>query len=147
MSESDAPFELDPTLAGDCHLLGELNGQLLLLMDNTLVPWFIVVPRVEVTELCDLPEEAQRRLEKTVRQVSLYLRDSWQVDKLNVAAIGNVVRQLHVHVVGRNRQDYCWPGVVWGRPEKAAYTEQQVAGIRDSLDLAWGEQFVAAEQT
>jgi diadenosine tetraphosphate (Ap4A) HIT family hydrolase len=145
MVDTDSDFKLDPNLARDCHQLGELHGQLLLLMDNALVPWFILVPKTAVTELCDLPGEARNSLDRAVDQVCRFLRQQRPVDKLNVAAIGNVVRQLHVHVIGRNRQDYCWPGVVWGRPEKEAYPAEQISYLRNELRSAWGKEFVAAD--
>ena len=134
-------FVLDATLANDCHLLGELNDVLLLLMDNALVPWFILVPKTSVVELSDLSEPERRALYEAINLVSLLLRQNWPVEKLNVAAIGNVVRQLHVHVVGRREDDFCWPGVVWGRQERQAYTAGQVAEIRAQLKSAWGTGF------
>ncbi len=63
-------------------------------------------------------------------RVGSFVRAEFPVDKLNIAAIGNVVRQLHVHVVGRHAGDYCWPGVVWGTEPPARYTDAQVEGIR-----------------
>jgi diadenosine tetraphosphate (Ap4A) HIT family hydrolase len=140
-----ADFTLDPTLARDCHLLGELRGSLLLLMDNALLPWFIVVPRTGEVELCDLDPAVAGPLQGAVRELSAWVREHWQVDKLNIAAIGNVVRQLHVHVVGRRQDDYCWPGVVWGRPEKQAYSREQVAQIQQAVQADFGTDFVRAE--
>lgn len=136
---------LDPTLARDCHLLGELQGSLLLLMDNALLPWFIVVPRTQEVELCDLDPAVADPLQGAVRDLAAWVREHWQVDKLNIAAIGNVVRQLHVHVVGRRQGDYCWPGVVWGRPEKQAYSREQVAQIQEAVRAAFGADFVPTE--
>ena len=127
------PFKLNPKLADDCHLLGEMDCSLLLLMDNALVPWFVLVPRVEAIEVCDMEISQQGILLAEINAVSGFVRSHFGVDKLNTAAIGNVVEQLHVHVVGRRRDDYCWPNVVWGRPEKRAYEESEIAAITAAL--------------
>ena len=141
MSSPPTDFALDLTLARDCHELGELHGHHLLLMDNALVPWFILVPKTDQTELCDLPDDLRDSLNAAIRQLSQHVREHFPVQKLNVAAIGNVVQQLHVHVVGRHRQDYAWPGVVWGRSEKRCYGLEQVSQIQDDLQVSLGDNF------
>jgi len=138
-------FILDPTLARDCHDLGELHGHYLLLMDNALLPWFILVPKTEFTELCDLPADVSASLSSSVRQLSHHVRTKFPVEKLNVAAIGNVVRQLHVHVVGRHQQDFCWPGVVWGRTEKNPYQLELVEKIQADLRQELGDSFTCRQ--
>jgi diadenosine tetraphosphate (Ap4A) HIT family hydrolase len=100
-------------------------------MDNALLPWLILVPRVSVTELYQLPAEQRRRLDDETTAVAAFVAGAFAIDKLNVAAIGNVVAQLHVHVVGRRRDDYAWPGVVWGRSERTPYEpDTAVAELR-----------------
>ena len=138
MSSLPNDFTLDPTLARDCHDLGELCGHHLLLMDNSLVPWFILVPKTDITELCDLPDDIGDSLNTAMRQLSRHVREYFPVQKLNVAAIGNVVQQLHVHVVGRHQQDYCWPGVVWGESEKQPYNLEQISQIQLDLQVSLG---------
>ncbi len=123
-------FALDPRLAGDTHHLASLPLCELLLMDNALLPWLILVPRVSVTELYQLPAEQRRRLDDETTAVAAFVAGAFAIDKLNVAAIGNVVAQLHVHVVGRRRDDYAWPGVVWGRSERTPYEPDTVAELR-----------------
>jgi len=137
-------FKLNARLAGDCHVLGEMDCSLLLLMDNALVPWFVLVPQVNAIEICDMEAPQQQMLLDEINAVSEFVRDHCEVDKLNVAAIGNVVEQLHVHVVGRRRSDYCWPDVVWGRPEKRAYEQSEVAAIAAALAKALPDGFTAA---
>ena len=122
-------FALDPRLAADTHRLGGLVLSELLLMDNALVPWLILVPRVAATELHLLDDATRRQLSDETTAVGAFVAGAFPVDKLNVAAIGNVVPQLHVHVVGRRRDDFAWPGVVWGRPERTAYSAEAVDGI------------------
>ncbi len=124
------PFALDPRLAGDTHHLASLPLCELLLMDNALLPWLILVPRVSVTELYQLPAEQRRQLDDETTAVAAFVAGAFAIDKLNVAAIGNVVAQLHVHVVGRRRDDYAWPGVVWGRSERTPYEPDTVAELR-----------------
>jgi len=134
-------FLLDPQLARDCYVLGDLGSSRLLLLDNALVPWFIVVPRVAVSELCDLEAAQQAEVLAQVNAVSRFVQGAFPVDKLNVAAIGNIVRQLHIHVVGRRRDDFCWPGVVWGAPGRETYPAGEVARIRGLAAAALGTAF------
>jgi diadenosine tetraphosphate (Ap4A) HIT family hydrolase len=109
------PFSLDDRLRDDTHVLGRVGEILVLLHRNATVPWFILVPRVNAQELHDLDNADAARLLDAARIVSRFVRDHFPTDKVNVAAIGNIVRQLHLHVVGRRADDPCWPGVVWGR--------------------------------
>jgi diadenosine tetraphosphate (Ap4A) HIT family hydrolase len=128
-------FELDPRLANDCFVLGEMEGSLLLLMNNKLVPWFVLVPKVEaISELYELDEGRRNILFDEINVLSEFIKDNFDVDKLNVAAIGNLVKQLHVHVVARTENDYCWPGVVWGVEARQSYSEQEVAKLRTLLE-------------
>lgn len=126
-------FILDHRLAQDCILLGELELSLLLLMNNALVPWFILVPRVAETELYCLPQSQQATLMLEINRISRFIAAEYAPDKLNLASIGNIVSQLHVHVVGRKRDDFCWPQVVWGQPARQPYDESQLAGLRETL--------------
>lgn len=137
-------FALDPRLAADCHRLGELALSEVLLLDNALVPWFVLVPHVAETELFRLAAAPRQQLFDEITAVATHVEEAFPVDKLNIAAIGNVVAQLHVHVVGRRRDDFAWPGVVWGRPERTAYAATAVATIRDRLAHAFGPRFRAA---
>jgi len=106
---------------------------LLLLLKNALVPWFILVPRRASTEIFELNRDDQEALLEEINLLSGFVKELPGVEKLNVAAIGNVVKQLHVHVIGRNQQDFCWPNVVWGRSEKAAYSDGEIRAIREAL--------------
>ncbi len=136
-------FVLDSRLESDCHILGKFDSTLLLLMDNALVPWFILVLQVEVTEFHDLQRETQLQLLDHINLLSNYLKQELSVDKVNVAAIGNIVRQLHIHVVGRSETDYCWPNVVWGAEGRKPYTELELQEISESIKEVFGGEFVA----
>ncbi|MGW8228640.1 MAG: HIT domain-containing protein [Gammaproteobacteria bacterium] len=126
-------FSLDPQLAKDCLVLAESDTSLLLLMNNALVPWFILVPRTSETELHALDATTQAALLKEINLLASKVKTVFAVDKLNLAAIGNVVQQLHVHIIGRRHTDYCWPNVVWGRSEREPYTEVAVAELVQNL--------------
>lgn len=123
------PFTLDPRLQNDCFVLGKMNVCHLLLMNNALFPWFILVPETKAVELCDLGREFRILVHEETDRTARFVKDHFPVDKINVAAIGNVVRQLHIHVIGRRTDDPCWPGVVWGSGMARPYTDDK----RDAL--------------
>jgi diadenosine tetraphosphate (Ap4A) HIT family hydrolase len=122
-------FQINERLRADCVVLAKLSLSHLLLMNNSLVPWFILVPETEAVELYDLSREDHARLTDEIRLVSRFVESEFEVEKLNVAAIGNIVRQMHIHVIGRRTDDFAWPGPVWGRPEKEAYLEGEIARL------------------
>lgn len=127
------PFTLDEQLQKDCFVLGRMEFSRVLLMNNASVPWFVLVPNTQETEIFDLPSPERAMLWDEVDRMAEYLRRDPAIDKLNVAAIGNVVSQLHVHIVGRRQDDYCWPDVVWGRPSEEKYADEAVAEIVKSI--------------
>ena len=126
-------FELDARLAGDCMVLGKLDCSQLLLMNNALAPWFILVPATQATEIYQLPRKQQLQLLEEINLLSDYINNEFSIEKLNVAVIGNIVRQLHVHIVGRHSSDYCWPGVVWGAQQSEPYSDVEIKRIKASL--------------
>jgi len=119
-------FKLDSRLERDCFILSESDQFLLLLMNNSLVPWFILVPKTEKTELHELDSATQIQVFSAINRISGLISDEFKPDKLNVAAIGNIVKQMHIHIVSRYKTDRYWPGVVWGASEKKAYEVIQV---------------------
>ncbi len=127
-------FVLDPRLQQDCVVLGDLPLSVLLLMNDARFPWFILVPRVTVVELHALEASEYASLGAEIRAVSHFVQTAFDIDKLNVAAIGNRVRQLHVHIVGRRVDDPCWPGVVWGCSGREPYGEAALAHMRTTAD-------------
>jgi len=134
-------FQLDRRLANDCLVLGELGISLVLLMNNALLPWFILVPRVTAPDLCDLDEDTQLALYSEINEISCFIKTELDVEKLNVAAIGNIVKQLHVHIVGRKQTDYCWPNVVWGTNQKVCYSDEEALKIVGLLETRLGSTF------
>jgi diadenosine tetraphosphate (Ap4A) HIT family hydrolase len=104
-------------LKADTHFVFSLELSDLLLMNNQLYPWLILVPRVEnAIELIDLSTAQQHLLMDEIDTVSRLLKSIYEPDKLNIATLGNIVRQLHIHVVARYRTDPAWPSPVWGYP-------------------------------
>ena len=133
-----SPWRLDPRLADDTHPVAQLPLCEVRLMDDSHHPWLVLVPRVSgAVELADLPDADQHALMREVTLASRVLRECFAPDKLNVAALGNVVPQLHVHVVARFRGDVAWPRPVWGQAAARAYTPdglvERVTLLRDSL--------------
>jgi diadenosine tetraphosphate (Ap4A) HIT family hydrolase len=109
-------FKLHPQLATDCIELGDFPLSKLLMMNDAQYPWFVLVPRVEgITEIFQLNEADQQRLWRESTLISRLLSEVFAADKMNVAALGNVVSQLHVHHVVRYRNDAAWPAPVWGK--------------------------------
>ena len=107
-------FQLHPQLVADCHAIGRFDLCHVLLHKNASVPWFILVPETDAADLLDLAD-AQRALAiKEAALVSEFLKTTLGFSKVNFASIGNVVPQLHLHVVGRKASDPCWPAPVWG---------------------------------
>ena len=136
-----AGWTLDPQLAADTRALGELPLCRVLLANDANYPWLILVPRRRgITEIADLNDVDQAELIGEVAQVSRALKAIAHCDKINVAALGNVVAQLHVHVIARSRADAAWPKPVWGAVEakiyEAAELEKLVTPLRQRLALA-----------
>jgi len=130
--ESD--WSLHPQLAADTVPVCDLALSRLLVMNDGNFPWLILVPRrAGVSEIIDLGDE-QALLMNELALVSRALKDETRCDKLNVAAIGNVVPQLHIHVVARRKGDAAWPKPVWGALPRRAYAadalERFAAAIR-----------------
>lgn len=125
-------FELHPRLAAGGFDLGTRDGCRVLLKNNALYPWFILVPEVDagIVDLHQLDDARYLAVCGAVRRTSAFVSQHFDVEKVNVGAIGNVVSQLHVHVVGRRSTDPSWPGVVWGHPDKAPYTPARVEELR-----------------
>ena len=123
------PFTLAERLGADTHFVADLALCRVLLMDNRFYPWLVLVPRrPELRELHELVAPDRARLVEEAAQVSALLAAEFPVDKVNVGLLGNLVPQLHCHVVGRRRDDPAWPGPVWGGP-----AERYDPGERDRL--------------
>ena len=124
-------FVLDPRLQQDAWVLGNFALCQLLLSRDANYPWFILVPRrAEVSELFDLSLDDQHLFWQETTQLAEALKRSYGADKMNVATLGNVVSQMHMHVIVRQHDDVAWPAPVWGKCPAVAYTDAQVQAIR-----------------
>lgn len=140
-------FTLDERLARDTLPLGDFPLCRLLLMNDRQYPWFILVPRrEEVSELFQLDAADQRVLWQETTTLAELLKDTFGADKMNVASLGNMVPQLHMHVIVRRREDPAWPGAVWGRHPAQAYGADEVAAVRDKLRLVLTQDFRFLEE-
>lgn len=133
-------FHLDPRLAADTHPLGELGLSRLLLMDDARFPWLILVPRrPALRELIELPVADQHILLDEINRCAHVLHALLKPDKLNIALLGNVVAQLHVHVIARFADDAAGPQPVWGVGSHMRYTaaalNARTAALRTALRL------------
>lgn len=132
-------FLLDPRLAADTVLVADGPLSQLRLMDDTRFPWLVLVPRLPgAVEWLDLDGGAQRLLLAEINLAGKLLRALGPVHKLNIGALGNVVRQLHVHVLARQEGDAAWPGPAWGSGPAQRYEETTrlalVARLRQHMD-------------
>lgn len=119
-------FTLDAKLAEDCFFIGSLALCDALLLNDMRYPWCVLVPRVpKLTELMQLDVLQAQQLFAEITLVSKILAKQAEVTKLNVGALGNLVPQLHIHVLGRSPSDAAWPGPVWGFGEAQPYSDEQ----------------------
>lgn len=139
MSHTD--FMLDPRLAADTCPVASLPLCDVRLMNDARYPWLVLVPRRHgLVEIADLSEADQALLWQEVNRAGTALRNIVRGDKLNLGALGNIVRQLHVHLVVRRQGDAAWPGPVWGYGSAEAYRadnrEHLIEKLRQTLDYA-----------
>ncbi len=128
------PFELHPQLKKDCYIIGKTQSCILLLHKNSLVPWFILVPETNKNEIFKLETKLQLSIQKETSQLALLLDNIFSPDKINIASIGNMVPQLHIHVIGRFKNDFCWPAPVWGQTDFSAYDNNKLQAIKQSIE-------------
>ena len=126
-------FTLHPRLAAGGLDLGGIGGCRLLLKNNAIFPWFLLVPEVEegIEDLHQLDPDHYNEVMTAIRQVSQFVSEHFAPEKLNVACIGNQVRQMHIHIVGRSSGDPAWPGTVWAFDGKQAYDDDEMVRIRE----------------
>ena len=123
-------FSLHPRLAADCIELGKLELSRLLLLNNAYYKWFILVPEVDVEQVHLLSKEQRITLQAEAQQVSELIEQHYAPARINVGALGNLVPQLHYHIVARTTDDPAWPGPVWGHEAPKPYTDQQDGEIK-----------------
>jgi diadenosine tetraphosphate (Ap4A) HIT family hydrolase len=126
----DLEFVLHPQLAADSLYVADWPLCQLRLINDQHYPWFLLVPRVNnVKDIIDLTDEQQWQLWQESKRLSLWLKADYQPDKLNIAALGNVVPQLHLHHIARFQSDLAWPAPVWGKHPAQPYTSEQLTPL------------------
>lgn len=127
-------FTLHPQLEQDCEQLGHFALCRLLLMRDANYPWCILVPEREgISEIYQLSETDQMQLVRESARLAQIMATLFAADKMNVAALGNVVPQLHIHHIARRRDDPAWPAPVWGKVPARAYASDELARTAESL--------------
>lgn len=128
---------LHPQLKKDCFVLGEFSLCSLLLLNDANYPWFILLPNREgAREIHLLAETDQQQLLAESMFFCRCLQQVFQPDKLNIAALGNIVPQLHIHHIARFSNDACWPAPVWGAVDTIPYQQKQLKSIKNQL-FSW----------
>lgn len=139
-------FILDTRLQEDTWLIGDFPLCRLLLSNDSNDPWFILVPRREgISELFQLDDVDQPLMWAETTALAGVLKELFTADKMNVATLGNVVSQLHMHVIARYASDAAWPGPVWGKHPAKPYSEADVQVIRDKLKAVLDADFTFVE--
>jgi diadenosine tetraphosphate (Ap4A) HIT family hydrolase len=140
-----APFVLDARLAADSLLVGNFPSAELRLMNQSAVPWLLLVPtQPNLRELTDLSPESYASFMQILRLTAECLQILTQADKLNIGALGNQVPQLHVHIIARFTNDPAWPNPVWGALPPSPYAPQKCMAFIRAMQklLAKSESFV-----
>ena len=133
-------YELHPQLAEDTIPVTELPLCEVRLMDDANHPWLVLVPRIaNAIEMIDLDPSQRNALTAEIDAVSRALKELFKPDKLNIAALGNMVPQLHVHVIARYTSDIAWPRPVWGAANARPYSPEQLVERINALSRALGQ--------
>ena len=139
MSDPVTPWTLHPQLAADTQQVGDLPLSRVLIIQDANYPWIILVPRhADVREVLDLGPEDQSRLMAEITRTGAALKEITGCDKLNIAALGNIVPQLHVHLIARSKSDPAWPHPVWGRLKPRPYDRATLDRFAELLGGALG---------
>jgi diadenosine tetraphosphate (Ap4A) HIT family hydrolase len=129
-----ADWTLHPKLLADTANLGDLPLSRVLLMNDANYPWLVLVPRkANITEVIDLDEGEQAQLMREVTRAARALREVTACHKLNIAALGNVVPQLHMHIIARFRHDAAWPNPLWGVAPTRVYAREGLDSFTSAL--------------
>jgi diadenosine tetraphosphate (Ap4A) HIT family hydrolase len=127
-------FALHPQLDRDTTLLGDLPLSRVLVINDANYPWLLLVPRrADIMELIDLNEVERAQLMNEISLVARALKEVTECDKLNVAALGNAVPQLHVHVIARRKTDKAWPKPVWGAVPPVSHDSKELDRFMEAM--------------
>jgi len=141
-------FQLHSRLQSDTIEIGHFTLSRLLLINDSQYPWFILVPeRAEITEIYQLSEQDQVLLQQESSLLAKTLADIYHADKMNIAAIGNRVPQLHIHHIVRYKYDIAWPAPVWGKFDAIRYSTQQLETEKAKLSEALRDHLIINKKT
>lgn len=127
-------FEVDPVIERNSIFIKHMGISALYLKNDKENPWFVLVPRkLKATELIDLTHEEQTLLMEEITIISEFLKSHYRPYKLNVGSLGNIVQQLHVHVIARYNTDRAWPGPIWGTPTTQEFDELELENIKSNF--------------
>lgn len=126
-------FQVSKQLLRSAHYLGQVGRCHVLLKNNAHYGWFLIVPETEEEELFLLPKDLRDEILSYIDLLSEYTTKALGYSKINIGQIGNVVSQLHIHVVGRNAGDPAWPAPVWGHHDKKEYDSEVILELQDKL--------------
>ncbi len=127
-------FKLDKRLEQDTIFIKNLNLSKLLLMNNSNFPWLILVPmRENLIELIDLSKTDQQQLLSEISSLSRFLKKTDPKGKINIGTLGNIVNQLHIHIVIRNKNDLAWPNSIWGFDNHSPYSKEQSLKLLEEI--------------
>ncbi len=128
------PFKTDPRLEVDSYFIAEMELSRLYVKNDKDNPWFVLVPRRNhLVELVDLTHEEQTMLMEELSIVSDFLKSYYQPYKINIGSLGNIVRQLHIHVIGRYENDRNWPHPLWGTNPNTIFEEVELENIKSNF--------------
>ncbi|EZQ19063.1 histidine triad (HIT) protein [Halopseudomonas bauzanensis] len=140
-------YRLHPQLVNDGIWIGDFSLSTLLLINDVQYPWFVLVPkREDVSEIFQLDQADRQQLLNESCWLAEALKDAFSAHKINIAALGNMVSQLHVHHIVRYRHDPAWPAPVWGKLPPIAYTEEQLKDRIKRLQRVLTSNIVYAER-
>lgn len=130
----NARFSVDPVIEQNSIFIKNLGLSTVFLKNDKENPWFILVPRkAGAVELIDLNHEEQTMLMEEISIVSEFLKSHYRPHKMNVGSLGNIVTQLHIHVIARNPTDRAWPGPIWGTPTTQEFDHNEVENIKSNF--------------
>lgn len=133
----NSEFDLDGRLEADSTFIADGPLSQFRLMNDARYPWLVLVPKVcNASEWIDLPEAQQQILLSEINTAANILREHFPCQKINIGALGNIVQQLHVHVIARTSQDEAWPGPVWGQGKPKAYSAIELKLLIEKLQRA-----------
>lgn len=133
-------WSIHPQLARDTIEIGDLPLSRVFVVKDANYPWLLLVPRRDAIEIIDLDEVEQAQLMTEIARVARALKTTTRCDKLNIAALGNMVPQLHVHIIARRHKDVAWPKPVWGAAEPQTHDPGEldlfISEVRERIWLA-----------